>query len=449
MFAVAAVALVSQGLAADLHKILSTPELKGAVVSAHAVELGGSEVFALAADRPLVPASTMKLFTAVFALETLGAQHRPRTTAWRHRGTVYLHGGGDPGLTVEELLWLAQVLEVRPEERALFDDSLFGKGRVGPGWEADDLHRGYATQVSPLTVNGGKATLMATAGRAWLEPRNFGVRITGTIAPGAGDVRFARDQGSWTLRVWGRAPEGEVVRVGSISLPDPSLCAARVFHKGATRAGGLEPPRTLVPADSPGVRYPIGAVGEELVFIQPRTVSELLVNVLQDSDNAYAETLLRLASLQRRGSGEWSVASKAMEEFARTIGIPAGALRVADGSGLSRQGRVTAKALTTLLRFAATQPYFDTLLEALARPGVGTLQKRLSGVTVYAKTGTMSGVSALAGIVRAADGKEIAFAVVMNGLASTAAARRAQDAFVSRLSLGESYVERRRAVSGL
>jgi D-alanyl-D-alanine carboxypeptidase/D-alanyl-D-alanine-endopeptidase (penicillin-binding protein 4) len=449
MFAIAAVALVSQGLATDLRGILSAPELKGAVVSAHAVEIGGKELFALSPDRSLVPASTMKLFTAVFALEILGAQYRPRTTAWRHRGMVYLRGGGDPGLTVEELLWLAQVLEVRPEDHVLFDDSLFGKGRIGPGWETDDLHRGYAAQVSPLTVNGGKATLMATSGRAWLEPRNFGIRISGTIAPGAGEVRFARAAGSWTLRVWGRAPEGEVVRVGTISLPDPSLCAARVFHRAATRAAATEPPRTLVPADSPGVRYPIGAVGEELVFLQPRTIAELLPPVLQESDNTYAETLLRLAAVRATGSGEWSAASDAMQDFARRIGIPPAVVRVADGSGLSRQNRLSARALTALLRFASKRPYWSELRSAMARPGVGTLEKRLNGMEVMAKTGTMSGVSALAGIVTTADEREIAFAVVMNGLSSTAAARRAQDAFVSRLALGDIYAERGRAVSGL
>lgn len=449
MVALAAIALVSQGIEADLRAILTAPGLKGAVLSAHAVELGGGEVFALAPDRSLVPASTMKLFTAVFALETLGAEFRPRTTAWRHRGAVYLQGGGDPGLTVEEIQWLAQVLEVRPEERAFFDDSLFGKGRVGPGWEADDLHRGYASQVSPLTVNGGKAALMATAGKAWLEPRNFGIRITGTIASGAGEVRFAREPNSWTLRVWGRAPEGEVIRVGTVSLPDPGLCAARVFHTAATRAESLAIPRTLVPAHAPGVRYPIGALGEELVFIEPRTVAQLLVHVLQESDNTYAETLLRLAAVHAKGSGEWSAASKAMEEFARRAGIPAAAIRVADGSGLSRSNRLSARSLTALLAYASKRPYWSELRSSMARPGVGTLENRLRGIEVIAKTGTMSGVSALAGIVTAADGKEIAFAVVMNGRASTAAARQAQDAFVSRLSLGESYVERRRAVSGL
>lgn len=448
MLALAAVTFVGQGLATDLRAILATPELKGAVVSAHAIALDGEELFSLAPDRSLIPASTIKLFTAVYAIDALGLEYRPRTTAWRYRGAVYLKGGGDPGLTVEEILWLAQVLDVRPEESVLFDDTLFGKGRIGPGWEADDLHRGYAAQISPLTVNGGKATLMATAGRAWLEPRNFGVRITGTIGAGSANVRFARDQGSWTLRVWGRAPEGEAVRVGTISLPDPGLCAARVFHRGAVRGGTLKPPRTLVPADSPGVRYPIGAVGEELVFIEPRTVAELLPAVLQDSDNAYAETLLRLAAYHEVGDGEWTAATKALEAFARRVGVSSGALRVADGSGLSRRGRVSARALTSLLCYASGRPYFHVLLDSMARPGVGTLEKRLNGVTVYAKTGTMSGVSALAGIVSAADGREIAFAVVMNNLPSTAAGRGAQDQFVSRLSLGANHVERRRAVSG-
>lgn len=449
MLAVAALALFGQGLATDLRAILTAPDLKGASVSAHAITLDGEELFSLAPDRSLIPASTMKLFTAVYAAETLGLEYRPRTTAWRYRGTLHLKGGGDPGLTVEELLWLAQVLEAHPEEDALFDDSLFGKGRVGPGWEEDDLHRGYAAQISPLTVNGGRATLMATAGKAWLEPRNFGVRIAGTIGTGTADVRFDREPGSWTLRVWGRAPEGEAVRVGTVSLPDPGLCAARVFHRAAKRGAGIEPPRTLIPADSPGVRYPLGAVGEELVFIEPRTVGELLPVVLQDSDNVYAETLLRLASLEETGDGEWAAAAKAMGAFARRTGVPQGALRAADGSGLSRRGRVTARALTTLLLYAATRPYFDTLLASMARPGEGTLEKRLDGVTVFAKTGTMSGVSALAGIVRAADGRDVAFAVVMNGLPSTAAGRGAQDQFVSRLSLGANHAERRRAVSGL
>ncbi|RMG25395.1 MAG: D-alanyl-D-alanine carboxypeptidase/D-alanyl-D-alanine-endopeptidase [Armatimonadetes bacterium] len=449
MIAVAAVALVSQGLAADIQQVFDSPDLKGATISAYAVTLEGREIFSLSPDRPLIPASTMKLLTSVYAVETLGLDYRPRTTAWRYRGAVYLQGGGDPGLTVEDLTQLAELLNVRPDEPAFFDDSLFGQGRIGPGWEADDLHRGYAAPVSPLTVNGGKVTLMASAGKAWLEPRNFGIRVSGTIGTGPPDVRFIRDPGSWTLRVWGRAPKEEVINVGTVSLPDPGLCAARVFHPKAVRSGGLSVPRTLIPADAPGIVYPVGTVGEELVYLAPRTVADLLPHVLQNSDNTYAETLLRLASWRETGDGDWPAASRALGAFAERIGIPSNGVTAADGSGLSRRNRLSARALAALLRFATKRPYWETLREALARPGVGTLEKRLAGVEVYAKTGTMSGVSALAGIVRAADGSEILFAVVLNGLASTAAGRRAQDAFVTRLSQGVSYVERRREVSGL
>jgi D-alanyl-D-alanine carboxypeptidase/D-alanyl-D-alanine-endopeptidase (penicillin-binding protein 4) len=449
MIAVAAVALVSQGLAAEARQIFASPGLKGATISAYAVTLDGEELFSLEPDRALIPASTMKLFTSVYAVETLGLEYRPRTTAWRIRGAVYLHGGGDPGLTTEEIESLAKALAVRPDEPVFFDDSLFGKGRIGPGWEADDLHRGYAAPVSPLTVNGGKATLMATAGKAWLEPRNFGMRVTGTIAAGPADVLFRRDPGSWTVRAWGRAPKDEVVQVGTVSLPDPALCAARAFHPKAVRSEGLTIPRTLIPADAPGIRYPLGTVGDELVFLSPRTVADLLPNVLQLSDNTYAETLLRLAAWRETGDGDWPSATRALQAFAARIGISPNALLAADGSGLSRRNRVSARALTTLLRFATKRPYWGAFQEALARPGVGTLEKRLAGIETYAKTGTMTGVSALAGMVRAADGREVLFAVVMNGLTSTAAARQAQDAFVARLSQGAQYAERRKQVSGL
>lgn len=171
-------------------------------------------------------------------------------------------------------------------------------------------------------------------------------------------------------------------------------------------------------------------------------VRTLVAKMLNISDNDYAEALLRLAALKRRGSATWSSAIAVQRATLAELGVPLGSVVLYDGSGLSRSNRLTAVALVTMLRVAASpaHPELASIFDADALPvsGVsGTLASRFGRYTTWpsacakgkikAKTGTLRDVVALAGVTTGMDGRRQVFALVVNGHASTLTMKRKVD----------------------
>jgi D-alanyl-D-alanine carboxypeptidase/D-alanyl-D-alanine-endopeptidase (penicillin-binding protein 4) len=146
------------------------------------------------------------------------------------------------------------------------------------------------------------------------------------------------------------------------------------------------------------------------------------------SDNYYAETLLKGLGARSGTSGSTAAGAAIASKFARELNFRA---RIVDGSGLSRANSISPRAVGRLLVEAQDEPWFDSFYRSLPLAGKsGTLHKRMRGTAASgrcrAKTGTLSGVSALAGYCKTRGGKRAAFALIMNGV-SVFAARRAQD----------------------
>jgi D-alanyl-D-alanine carboxypeptidase/D-alanyl-D-alanine-endopeptidase (penicillin-binding protein 4) len=161
---------------------------------------------------------------------------------------------------------------------------------------------------------------------------------------------------------------------------------------------------------------------------------------LAGSSNVHAEQLMRVLGAERRGDGSLRGGAAAVREvLAEWLGeVPAG-LDIADGSGLSRGNRVSAAFVARLLRTGWQAPWADALRDAMARPGEsdGTLRRRFRDAPglhdrLWAKTGTIRGVSALSGVVLSADGgRGVAFAILMNwDRGSSSRARSLQEQLV-------------------
>jgi D-alanyl-D-alanine carboxypeptidase/D-alanyl-D-alanine-endopeptidase (penicillin-binding protein 4) len=143
-----------------------------------------------------------------------------------------------------------------------------------------------------------------------------------------------------------------------------------------------------------------------------------------DSINMMAEALCKRLGYDATGrGGTWQSGTAAVEAYARSLGVPAGLVDLQDGSGMSARDRVAAEAFTTVLAHIAQRADGQTFLDTLAVPGEGTLRRRFAGSPladrVRAKTGHISGVSCLAGIltVPQAGGasRRFAFAILCNG----------------------------------
>jgi D-alanyl-D-alanine carboxypeptidase/D-alanyl-D-alanine-endopeptidase (penicillin-binding protein 4) len=421
-----------------LTEALATRALRGATVAILVVDRETGEVyFSQQADTPLIPASTQKLLTALGALETFGPDHRfvtelraaAKPDEAGRIGDLFVVGGGDPSLTSEQ--WWRLAAELRAigvtavDGDLVLDDRAFDAEYWHPGW-GPISGRAYHAPVSALTANYSAFRTIVAPGdavgaqlRVSLDPpvERFDLEVRGST--GAPRKRS-------TLQVGRRAtPEGEVVTVGGRlpigagrhdvyrSVTDPTAYAGGVFRM-QLESVGIPVAGTVRRAQGPPpVRLILAHEGKPL--------QDVTVLFLKNSNNFIGENLVK--SLGRRASGgtqpgSWTNGAEALASALRASGIDLGSAVLEDGSGLSRGNRVTARLLVDVLRTADRS--FGVGPELLAGLPVsgrdGTLRNRARRVKgrVRAKTGTLNGVSALAGFARTEAGRDLAFAILVN-----------------------------------
>lgn len=452
-------------LAADLDRLLDDPRLTGAQVSALVTDPATGEV--LYGRRPealMLPASTLKTVTAAAALDLLGPGHRFATdvlAAGRRTGPVLdgdlvLRGGGDPSLLPADLDTLArQVADsgvTTVTGGIVADATRYDDVPLGPNWAWDDQAAYYSPQISALTLttdgdyDPGTVRLTVTPadgpGRpaaVRVTPADAPVHLAGQIGTGpAGSARTAdvtRRPGGNDLVLTGSVPAGAAPADEWIAVDAPARVTAAVFAAALARQG------VTVHGTPAEGRTPDGAAPVATHTSQP--LSALLVPFLKLSNNGIAEHLVKEIGRVRSGTGTWAAGTAEVGEFVRRSGIDAGEARQVDGSGLSRHNLLSARRLTALLDFARGAPWFTAWYDALPVAGDprrmvgGTLANRLRGTAaegrVHAKTGSMTGVDALAGYADLPGGRRLAFAVLVNNFAATGP-RPVLDAFAARLA---------------
>jgi len=395
----------------------------GSGVAVVVVAADGSTVLDVRGDASMLPASTAKSLTAAAALVVLGPD---ATLATRleavglldDRGVLDGHlrvvGDGDPTLATQtyrthvyasrpasELERLAVqaraggLTVVRGGVRTGSDP--LGPERLAPGWRDSYLTDLDARRITGLTVDAGLAVAVLS------EPPDLQLEILGSPDP------------TETLR---RSVEAALVAEG-----------VRV----APRRLGLPdaPVRTIAELDSP-------PVAEQLRF------------ALERSDNHLADTLLRVVGARRGAIGFAASGDAVRDELAR-LGVPVAGVRLRDGSGLSRDSRVTARALAELDRVMRHGEHGTLWRDLHAVAGVeGTVRGRLRGSLAegrfVAKTGTLSDVVTVVGTVEGPDGRPAYHVAVLHsglgGAATRNAARAVEDEIVRLLAEEAAGCER-------
>ncbi|TDC68575.1 D-alanyl-D-alanine carboxypeptidase/D-alanyl-D-alanine-endopeptidase [Actinomadura sp. GC306] len=457
--AVPAHAAPAGSLAADLDAILRDGRLRGAAVSVTVRDAGtGRTLYDRDAGAPRTPASNNKLQTAAAAFGLLGPGYRFRTTVSVEGDDLYLTGTGDTTMRAAEYDRLAAavaaegVTEIRGDLVA--DDTWFDALRTPPGWAPGDLQYAYAAQTSALTVSpnddfdaGSVEISLAPAARAGrpvragLTPGTDVVKIDNravTGRPGSpSSLAVRRRNGGNTIVVTGSHPAGAAPTSVLRSVEEPTLYAADVFRK-ALKAHGVR----VAGATERG-RTPAGARTVATRTSMP--LSQLAVPFLKLSNNVMAETLVKAIGRETRGEGSWAAGLPAVTAELRRLGVDTAQVTMADGSGLARANRTTAAQLGTLLRNVRKRPWFPAWRAALpvaGQPGPlagGTLANRMRGTAaagnVRAKTGTLTGVTALSGYVRGPGGRTLVFSTLFNGY-SGGAPKDLEDRIAIRLATG-------------
>ncbi|SCG43673.1 D-alanyl-D-alanine carboxypeptidase/D-alanyl-D-alanine endopeptidase [Micromonospora halophytica] len=433
-------------LHATIDAILADARLTDAQAGVVVVDTAtGRTLYDRNGHRRLVPASNTKLLTSTAAMELLGPGHRfttdVRATGQRRAGLLsgdlYLRGGGDPTMLAADYDALAAQVAadgVRVVTGNLVaDDTRYDRTRLGPDWAWDDQPYYYAAQVSALTVapdtDYDAGTVIVRAAPAdtpgvppvvTMTPPNGWLRIDNraeTVAEGDTTISFEREHGTNTVVVTGRIALGEEPESDWTTVWEPTGYAADVFRAALRRHGVRVLGRTVLGQATP---QDATAVARH----DSMNLAELMVPFLKLSNNGHAEVLTKEVGRVISGSGTWSAGLTAISEYVADTGMDTGTLRQRDGSGLSRRNMIPPAEFVGLLTAVRQEPWFDTWYASLPVAGNadrfvgGTLRSRMRGTpaagNVHAKTGSLTGVSSLSGYVTDADGRLLAFSVVLN-----------------------------------
>lgn len=394
----------------------------------------------------LVPASTMKVLTAVAAAERLGWGFRFETRLVAMgpiekgvlQGDLLVVGGGDPTINPRHPSraaafddW-ATALRARGIRRIaghiVGDDSAVEQPGWGIGWAWDDLVEGYGAAYAALQVNEGEVTVAigpsTTPGSPavlYLSPANHGLLVDNRAVTGAAgsnaSLRLKREPGTRFLEVhgsvaWDGAPVSAVTAVANPTLYFTSELRAALQRRG------IEVDGAAADIDEMSDR-PRAAEGQLLLADQSAPLSAVADVALKWSRNEHAEAMLM--ALDATTPATAAEAVPVLRETLAGLGVAPGGYSTRDGSGLSRNDYLSADALVETLTGAWRRPALrEGLVPALPQAGrSGSLAGRLVGTAadgrVWAKTGSMSNVRSLAGYVETTAGETLVFAFLSNG----------------------------------
>lgn len=425
----------AQGVASRLQQAIDASGLAEQVGVSVVHLRSGRRMFGHRAERPMNPASNMKLVTAAAALLELGPQFRTRTGLYGRQvgnaieGGLYLRGFGDPTLTDADLVALAQALVRRGIKRVdevIVDASHFDSNMLPPAFEQQPNEVSpFRAAVAALSVNrnayelrvmpgaeAGSAARVSLTGAGYFDLDST-VKTSADGAPNV--IAVQRAQGAqMSLKLSGSVP------LGITGISYFRRIASPPHYAGHVMVDALRALRVQVP-----VRVGTGATPGSSALLSQRQsapLSHVLARLGKNSDNFVAEMLVKLLSAERRGGrGSSEHGVQVVLQAIAKVGVPTETIEMVNGSGLFDGNAIAPSHLTALL-FGMYQraDLRADYLSQLAIGGVdGTLSRRLRQLprrgVVRAKTGTLAAVIGLSGYVlgpRADQG--YAFSVLAN-----------------------------------
>ena len=396
-------------------------------------------------QRPFLPASNMKLFTSATALDALGPEHRYRTTLYFDgeidgsvmRGDLILKGTGDPTFGSSEMpgagdplqRWaqaLAQMGVTRIEGRLVGHDDAMSDRFYSEGWDVDYIttqssrligvsagalaYRDNLIRVKLRAGETGAPPQVTTWPRGYLDVVN---RATTSARRRGRALEVERSFGADQITLTGSVPS---TYAGTLFMPvaNPTRYALRSFQGDLRQAGiGVE---GLKLADIDTLNEEPETEEARPLFVHYSPPLEKILRIVnKESNNFYADQIFRSFSV----SGTANASENRVKTLLEAAGASTDAISIRDGSGLSRKDLVTPASVAKLLDHMAEHSASEAFRASLARGGEPqtTLQYRLRGQPVRAKTGSLEFARALSGYATLPDGRKVAFALLANNYA--------------------------------
>ncbi|MFJ7666296.1 D-alanyl-D-alanine carboxypeptidase/D-alanyl-D-alanine-endopeptidase [Lysinibacillus sp. NPDC097195] len=397
-------------------------------------------------EKMIRPASTHKLLVSAAALDLLGPDYRFATKAYVDgpiidgvlQGNIYLQGGGDPTLLPVHLESFANGLKklgiTKITGKLIADDSWFDDDRLATGIVPQEEAFSYASRISALTLSPNDqydvaniqvkvtGTKIGQAANVQLYPYASTIPIvnkTKIVKKGTkSTVKITREYGADRIVVTGNLPAGSEQNT-YVTVYNPTLFTLDVLREKLIAKGIHKMPLDIgiVPenAQRVGISYSI-------------PLKDINFGFLKLSINGMGEMLTKQLGKELLGEGSWSAGIQAIRTYGMDTGLNMEQWYFEDGSGLNHQNRVSSMQESLLLYKVRQKPWYFSYLEALPHAGrkgslVGaTLEKRLKGYNVSAKTGYITGTYALSGYVQGKSGKWYIFSILTQANKSSAIA---------------------------
>jgi D-alanyl-D-alanine carboxypeptidase/D-alanyl-D-alanine-endopeptidase (penicillin-binding protein 4) len=397
----------------------------------------GETVYSHNANKAMMPASNMKIITTAAALKYLGPDYEFKTKVGLCGDTLVITGGGDPLLGDKvtdakyqrEPGWIFKDITAALKQNGktiikdiIVDSSIFDKERVHPNWSKKELNRWYACEVSGLNFNdnciavtvkniGGKVTVD-------IEPETGFIKITNEVVPitegksAKSAVGAYRNQEPNKISIKGKCEKQE--GPFDVAIENPAEFFGFLLRENLAGVG--------IKVDGQILEKPMGEDCNFKKLTEYSTpISDCLARCNKNSLGLAAEALLKTIAAKAAPDGKngsWAKGRELISGYMLELGIERGEFYIDDGSGLSRENKISANAITKVLLDVYKGKNWEVYRNSLATGGVeGTIGKYFKEEKykgkVFGKTGYISGVTSFSGICSGKEGEYI-FSILAN-----------------------------------
>ena len=451
-----------------IEQLKTTEELKEAVWGIKAARAGGQTIAEYGSGTRMMPASNVKLITTGLVLNELGADYRFRTRlAYTGgiedgilKGDLYIVGGGDPTIGARDSVATALQTTFSQWERLVraagikrIAGRVVGDGRwldcepQNPSWQLEDAATGDGTVMTGLSFGGGLQAFNVTAGARAGDPARVDAvfpevpwmtfRHTCTTSAAGTETNLYYDCTDLApvASMTGTVPLGTKGKRVTCTNSFGALTCAFYFYRYLENQGivveegpaDIDPLGRLRDFSTPEEEAPVAVAQESLHYIGDYFSPKLRDIVRQtntQSDNYYAEGMLRVLARERTGSASVASCRAVTLEALGRLGVSgADRVQIYDGSGLARKNYITPDFFVRFLTAMRKSSAADDFRRSLPRAGSGTLASRLQSSPesvrsrVYMKSGSMNGVRCFSGYIMPSSGREediIVFSILTN-----------------------------------
>lgn len=419
---------ITQKLNAVTKDLMDSSGAISSNLSFYVSDESGNMIYDYQGNKGLSTASTQKIFTAAAALETLGKNYTFKTTSsysgsisnGNLNGNFFISSTGDPTLGSwryeaykpenfkQKLIEAVKKSGIKKISGDLvIDDSYFDHQTIPGGWPWDDLGNYYGAGVwgvnwrenqFDININGNefKSFSYPLQNVNWLND----VKIGGSSDQ---SLIFTAPYSNVAL-INGTLPSKLVTVSGSVSNPPLQLGAEVnqwLKESGIEFSGKVVTNSQLEIEGKKALEAPKNNI---ILTYESPTLDKIVYWFLRKSINMYGETLIKTLGKEKKGNPGFKSGVAFLKEFWKSKGINPNMINFADGSGLSPQNYVAAKAEVQALLYAKKQPWFDSYYDGFPTQDNG----------MKMKSGTMKDTKSFAGFHTSKDGKKYVFSIIIN-----------------------------------